>query len=53
MNIANAPKEDGPERDAWFEESNDALWGKGNWVKCYICKDSLGLPAYHHKNAHS
>jgi hypothetical protein len=44
--------EDGPERDARFIPGNNRLWGEHNWFKCYRCRDSNGLPVYHHWKAH-
>lgn len=44
---------DGPERDAYYARGNDAIWGKGQWVKCYRCPpDADGCPPYHHKDYH-
>ncbi len=40
------------DRDARFAPGNDKVWGKGQWVRCDTCVDSLGYPAYHHKNHH-
>lgn len=43
---------DDVERDERFAALNDAVWGVGNWVKCYVCPvDDVGLPPYHHKDA--
>jgi hypothetical protein len=45
---------DGLERDLGFTPLNDAIWGEGNWVKCYECPlDAQGNPPYHHRLAHS
>lgn len=40
------------DRDRRFREGNDKIWGHGNWVRCGKCVDSLGYPAYHHRDAH-
>lgn len=41
------------DRDDRFREGNDKVWGAGNWVRCATCLDSLGYPAYHHKDHHA
>jgi len=40
------------DRDERFREGNDKLWGAGNWIRCDRCLDTLGYPAYHHREAH-
>jgi hypothetical protein len=41
------------DRDKRFTEGNDKTWGRGNWVRCGTCLDTLGYPAYHHRDAHA
>lgn len=40
------------DRDERFRAANDQTWGAGNWIRCFRCVDSLGYPAYHHKDHH-
>lgn len=41
------------QRDVWFARGNDAIWGKGQWVRCHTCPhDAEGREVYHHKDAH-